>query len=306
MGEILKIFSVYYSKENLFYGKPIKTGIIEPIQTGKAATGWDLGMLSDDTGDNISSKNPYYGELTCWYWVWKNWLPQHPKCEYIGFTQYRRMLQLFDDNHKHVIDGYFLKKISKKRMITICKKMDQNVLTGLNSDIILPYQWLEYVPSPMVNFKLWHGVALYNYLEKLLITNKDEKALFDSVMNVPRGYYKCNFIMRRDIFCDFMDWVFRLGEHIEQGIKDDIIIPDKRIIAFSVEHFMNYYIGRQKQMKRTISHKFLYHAIFRDKEKKDKQAYSIKTHEISKKYNMKYVELLEFLQSSSGNDYEYL
>ena len=30
--------------------------------------------LRDNTGDNISQKNPYYGEYTWYYWYWKNLL----------------------------------------------------------------------------------------------------------------------------------------------------------------------------------------------------------------------------------------
>ena len=83
----IKLFSVYYSLSNLNYKKTIKTDVIEPIQTGKDYTNFDLAMLSDNEGDNISRKNPYYGEMTCWYWVWKNYIKTHPDVEYIGFTQ---------------------------------------------------------------------------------------------------------------------------------------------------------------------------------------------------------------------------
>lgn len=106
----VKIFSIYYSKQNLFHGKKaIKMDIIEPIQTGKAATGLDLGILSDDTGDNISSKNPYYGELTCWYWVWKNWLPQHSlKKRCYEIKELLKQGKEYNEYKKNGIDYYSL------------------------------------------------------------------------------------------------------------------------------------------------------------------------------------------------------
>ena len=38
-------------------------GIYTPIQVGKAISEYDLGIIGDDTGDNISQKNPSYCEL---------------------------------------------------------------------------------------------------------------------------------------------------------------------------------------------------------------------------------------------------
>ena len=45
--------------------------------------------LRDNTGDNISQKNPYYGEYTWYYWYWKNLLKLKKKDEWIGFCSYR-------------------------------------------------------------------------------------------------------------------------------------------------------------------------------------------------------------------------
>lgn len=46
------------------------------------------GGIKDNTGDNISSKNPLYCELTGVYWIWKN----YHDAEYVGLCHYRRFL----------------------------------------------------------------------------------------------------------------------------------------------------------------------------------------------------------------------
>ena len=59
-----------------------------PIQVG-ASINPDLGYTKDNTGENISNKNPYYSELTGLYWAWKNL-----DSDYIGLVHYRRYFAL--------------------------------------------------------------------------------------------------------------------------------------------------------------------------------------------------------------------
>ena len=45
----------------------------------------NIGYTKDNTGDNISQKNPFFCELTGLYWAWKNL-----EADYIGLAHYRR------------------------------------------------------------------------------------------------------------------------------------------------------------------------------------------------------------------------
>ena len=58
-----------------------------PIQVGAEVKEKIEGYIQDNTGDNISTKNPYYCELTGLYWAWKNL-----DADYIGLVHYRRYL----------------------------------------------------------------------------------------------------------------------------------------------------------------------------------------------------------------------
>ena len=47
-------------------------------------------FLSDKTGKNISSKNPFFGEYTFHYWLWKNNIEANSNNIWVGFCQYRK------------------------------------------------------------------------------------------------------------------------------------------------------------------------------------------------------------------------
>ena len=64
-------------------------GVFVPIHVGRAVSKYSdemAWMQGDDTGDNISQKNPQYCEMTAHYWIWKN---VHDT-EYVGVCHYRR------------------------------------------------------------------------------------------------------------------------------------------------------------------------------------------------------------------------
>lgn len=76
----------------------IKNECILPIQVGKANKDFTLSYcVGDDTGDNISEKNPFWCELTALYWAWKNL-----DADYYGLMHYRRFLS-FEDNEEYRI-----------------------------------------------------------------------------------------------------------------------------------------------------------------------------------------------------------
>ena len=81
----IKIFITYKDRHTV-----IESSILTPIQTGRAvASEVFKDMIGDDTGENISSRNDKYSELSAMYWVWKNY-NKIGNPEYVGFMHYRR------------------------------------------------------------------------------------------------------------------------------------------------------------------------------------------------------------------------
>ena len=66
--------------------------VYTPIHVGRAISKFKnemTDMIGDDTGDNISSKNGEFCELTAIYWAWKNL----KDADYIGLAHYRRYFE---------------------------------------------------------------------------------------------------------------------------------------------------------------------------------------------------------------------
>jgi hypothetical protein len=61
------------------------------IPVGLKNKNFSKDWLLDSTQDNISKKNPYYGEYTFYYWYWKNLLKYKGKNDWIGFCSYREL-----------------------------------------------------------------------------------------------------------------------------------------------------------------------------------------------------------------------
>ncbi|GHC49701.1 DUF4422 domain-containing protein [Neogemmobacter tilapiae] len=80
---------------------------IRPIHVGRAKAGKPLlGMIGDDTGENISAKNGRYCELTALYWAWKN----DRDSSHIGLMHYRRLLDF---------DGTFAGEAAEQKPATL-------------------------------------------------------------------------------------------------------------------------------------------------------------------------------------------
>lgn len=204
-----------------------------PLHVGREGK-QDLGYIGDNTGENISIKNPNYCELTGLYWAYKNL-----KCEYIGLCHYRR---------------YFTMKNIFKRAIQTNNKLDlilnksqiEELLSKYN--VILPKKRNYYIETIESHYKNAHHIEDLKKVEKIIETDYPEyMESFKSVMNGRTLYLYNMFIMKKDDFDKYCEWLFHILFKLEGSI--DISSYDnyqKRIYGFLSERLFNVWIAKQE------------------------------------------------------------
>lgn len=207
---MLKIFSVYFDQRPVW-----KSDCVEPIQAGKARTGIDLGFMADDTRDNISAENARYGEMTAWYWVWKNYLPDHPEVTRIGFSHYRRFLDFTGfckgktrrttyRRFKRIFDRHY-----NEREILAAIGDAELVMRGASDSgyATLREQYVHSHPKNIEDFD--------RFVSLLKEKHHAQADVIDRVLASGRLAMELQFVMTRELFVDFMEWTFSLCRDFE-------------------------------------------------------------------------------------------
>jgi len=229
---MLRIFCVYFDRRPLW-----QSDCVVPIQAGKARTEIDLGMLADDTGDQISAENVRYGEMTAWYWVWKNYLPKHPELTHVGFSHYRRFLDFsgFCNGRTRRTTYWRFRRIFDARY------REAEILARIgDADLVmrdarpcgfasLRDEYLDSHPDNIADFDRFVRLLRERY--------PDRSREIDETLVSGRLAMELQFVMRREVFESFMEWTFSLCREFERrwewsGPKDG---AQARSPAFVVE-----------------------------------------------------------------------
>lgn len=171
-----------------------------PLQVG--ANGKEsIGFSRDDTGDNISSKNPYYCELTGLYWAWKNL-----DVDYIGLCHYRRY---FKGKLKFEINGKTKHILSRQEVEKMLEK----------NDIILPKKRHYYIETIYSHYKDTMYVEPLDEVGKIIKENYEEYYKQYEMLKIRRSAHILNmFIMKKEIFDKYCEWLFDILFKLENRI----------------------------------------------------------------------------------------
>ena len=200
---------------------PPKDKIYVPLHAGRAISD-ELGYLGDNTGENISELNPYFGELTGLYWIWQNDLDS----DYIGICHYRRYYLNNEDDimneaeFRDILDRYD------------CMSSDLLVSKKNNYE--------GYISS--------HNEKDLRILKDSLIRLYPEyESSYDSYMQDYSSCYSNLCVMPKDMYRQYCSWLFKILFHASETIDvSDYDLYHKRVYGFLSEMLLDIYIRHNK------------------------------------------------------------
>lgn len=181
------------------------------------------GFLVDSKGDNISSKNPFYCELTALYWAWKNL----KDLDYIGITHYRRYFV-----------SYSLKRESIKDSILTCDEIE-NILRKYK--IILPFR-IKKVPLEESETHV-NEVSPFPIIRQIL--NEHYRQYLTSFDRIIKGNSMCFqnlMVTSKTYFDQYSEWLFFLLEQFDNECKKRGIERIPRWDGFISEYLLNVWV----------------------------------------------------------------
>ena len=209
-----------------------------PIHVGKALGSRDIGIIGDDTGDNISVKNKSYCELTGLYWAWKNL----KDTEIIGLCHYRRY---FDFHHQsRIILPYtkFRKETFEKLDFSVPEELLKEVAKG---KIVAP-RVMNNVGSLWDEYCICHNSDDLRTLDTI-VKEKSDKAYYEAFYRVMHLSHKplCYnmFVMNWNDFDRYCNWLFDILGEVEKRIDiSHYNEVQKRVFGYMAERLFNVYV----------------------------------------------------------------
>lgn len=247
----IKIYTFHYKPGSLIDTDPI----YQPVMAGNTLLSENTIIPGDDSGDNISAKNPWYSELTGIYWVWKN-----TRQDITGTCHYRRFFTAQPEPLAYKLKRllYYPAGLYKKRIGLIYSTNTELFIHRiLNSkeinellmqyDAILPQaRKLKY--SVETHYRRYHDINDLNLL-KVIVAEKypDYIEAFESVIAGKQLYANNIFILKDEQFQEFMTWWFDLLFEFERRIDlNNYTDYQKRILGFMAERLLTVWFKKRQ------------------------------------------------------------
>ena len=177
----------------------------------------------DDEGENISAKNPNYNELTAVYWAWKNL----KNVDAIGLVHYRRLF--FDSKPYNLNNVISIENVEK-------------LLTKY--DVILPKKRNYYIETNYSHYIHTHHKEPLDKTREIIVQYyPNYLSNYDKVMHRTQAHMFNMFIMKREAFDSYCQFVFSVLKRLEDKIDiSDYSVQEARVFGYISELLMDVWL----------------------------------------------------------------
>lgn len=219
--------------------------LLYPIQVGTSLNSKIPGMAYyDNTGDNISDKNKSYCELTAQYWAWKN-----DEADYYGFFHYRRYFSFSDK--KYETDTFGDIKVANNDDETLAEfnLNEESMKNIINQyDVIAPT--LGGFVEKQLSLYQQYEIATFQEIKDLQyalnvikLKYPDMYPIAEKYIHSNKGYFCNMFIMKKDIFDKYCEWLFDILQDCENNLDfTNYSVEAYRVIGFLAERLCGIYL----------------------------------------------------------------
>ena len=177
--------------------------LYQAISVGPNKNKLSISTVKDDSGDNISSKNDQYSELTALYWIWKN-----DTSDITGIVHYRRYLSIKPKlGYNGILSGDDVDELLNKNQIIVAK----------------PRFYIEGVAKHYINCHRTQYQQCKTQLSILESVIKDLQPdyleAYQCVMKSKSAHMFNMFITRRNLLADYCNWLFPILYEAESRIN---------------------------------------------------------------------------------------
>lgn len=187
-----------------------------PVQVGAIGNESMPGFQRDDSGANISEKNPRYCELTALYWAWKN-----VEADYIGLAHYRRHFAGDGENGIATLSDVAAKLV--------------------HAPVVLPRK--RYYGIETIESHYGHTFdAAHLAIAREAIGSRSPEILpaFDAHMEKRSAHIWNMAIMRRDVLDQWCSWLFPILDEIDSAIDYRGMTPfESRVVGRLSERLLD-------------------------------------------------------------------
>ena len=241
---------------------------INYIPVGLGMNNFNNEWIRDNTGQNISSKNKYYGEYTFHYWFWKNMIDNISDKDWIGFCAYRRYWannnlkseyiekNINNNNFKEYVlqniktEWSNFETILGKRIPFGKFKISKIIKNGGTESILRNFKsFITNKTTIKFHFDVFHGNGRLDQAINLL--NKNERDDFRIFINSDSFNKENMFICRsKKIIKEYYKSVFSWLEKCESIFGFNLNSwHEIRIYAFLAERYLSYWFNKYTIVK---------------------------------------------------------